>query len=266
MCASCGVVQYVDKEEVKTEQIVRYISCDVDGKWLYFPIYNTGNALVPFASYIVFWEEMTEDDLSSYYKKEKPRNPVEVSEADLNKWNRLCDKVALRFMGRGIEKVFTIPGIISAYISDSVSVAHKRPKSDLFVYCFPETQRVIKEEVPCRDIFIEYGDMDNDLSYERLITNKKNHGGVVYRAVRSAGRYVVVIDDLYLDNGKMLRLVYPLDGQIHYTGTSETGFKYLFSYSFNPYWKGKNWLMISQYIRQYCDQMTFEIYRAKYKK
>ena len=72
----------------------------------------------------------------------------------------------------------------------------------------------------------------------------------------------IMVDHVLLGNGRMLALIYPIDGKEHYR--READGKYEYSYAgYSTLWDAKkDKLMSYKYIRRKCDVLTFRIVQA----
>jgi len=268
LAVSCGTAGHATFSDAKVEQVAKFISCDIDGERLLFPISNSGPDALSFADWPVFSKDMDEEDLAAYNGEAKRKGMPRVDMEGLDKWNKLCDRKVNKSIARRAQKLFTIPGLMTAYVADSIGLDALRPKPQLFIHYFGASQDVLKEARGAEDIILEYEDYTKPLIRERLTDDGETNVHLAYRSVKKASKVYAVTDVVYLDGGKMLYLLYLIDdGRSHYTRNTRSGVREL-AYDFRSVrvfaeWDIGNWQLVSQYIRQYCDHMTFSICHAK---
>ena len=94
----------------------------------------------------------------------------------------------------------------------------------------------------------------------RKVCRKRGKMPAFGRCVRTGSD--IMVDHVLLGNGRMLALIYPIDGKEHYR--READGKYEYSYAgYSTLWDAKkDKLMSYKYIRRKCDVLTFRIVQA----
>lgn len=156
----------------------------------------------------------------------------------LSKWRRVSARYARKFASGG-EFLFSVPGIVTVYTADSLGSAEMTPKAEAMSFSDGEFTHIRQEayQDASRDIFI-------------------------FRSLAKRGKADVLVDRLYMKDGVMLVLMYPIDGKDHYPGDARgTG---IYSRKGEEWWDiDKEKLVSLMYIQGICDKISVNILRSK---
>lgn len=251
LVSSCSVQRFAFTENVNVSREGKEMSLsfdgdeefcfDIPGEYAYF------STISP-ESVIMFSKEMTEADLQKYNNEDTGHGSI--SNSDYEAWEEQWQKLARKYIRSDAEAIFTMPGKVTAFIADEIALEKMTPQPELIV--FPPNYS---------ELSWNYENFKDISVYERHITLSPLPDAskrYVYRNLifdKKAG-VAVVIDTFYTGEGQMIYLMYPIDGKkAHWIRDR---------YIHNP-GEGLKWnplvdlLMTTQYIRYYCDRMTWSI-------
>ena len=261
---SCSPLRYSQTVNVSRDGLL--VSCDLPtiGKTTFPLIMNIDErwSITPADKYAVFTQEMDADTLEKYNIEAKRREMHWLEKEDYDKWITICKNGMTRHMRTNAEVLFTIPGRVMAFIADSIAFTEIKPQpsmlvaSTFFASPYPYWSNDSRMST--------YEDITVPLIYERNITShqgsKLPHS---YRTLEYKGtgqnKVLYVIDLFYLFEGKMIYLEYPILGIANPANiNNQVSFGKSKFQTFNL----DNWLVSAQYINDYCDHLTANIYHA----
>lgn len=226
---SCSPVGYMASTGSKVECNGRMVYCDIEGKQFTFPLDEEYPMLVSGMSYEI--------------------------QAEYSKWNGRAEYYASKYAPQSDYILFTVPGLVVACVEDSAGRDEIIPQIDMMVD--GDLNPYFDDMAGGDTTYWAYGLGAAWISREPSTGVK---GRSIDRDVRTGSD--IMVDHVLLGNGRMLALIYPIDGKEHYR--READGKYEYSYAgYSTLWDAKkDKLMSYKYIRRKCDVLTFKIVQA----
>ena len=226
---SCAAVRNTTDGSSYVEYNGRMVHCDIEGKQFTFPLDE---------EYPVLKQGVSDK-----------------TQAEYRKWSRLAVYYVTKYAPQSDYILFTVPGLVIACVEDSAGRNDIRPEIDLDVdgSLNPAIPAVNKRDTT-------YWPFDFDRGWTSPEPKKGMKGRSTDWNIRTKAD--ILVDHILLGNGRMLALIYPVDGKEHYRRGTDG--KYDYSYAgYSTLWDTKkDKLMSYKYVRRKCDVLTFKVVQA----
>lgn len=223
---SCSPVSYMTDTGSEVECNGRMVYCDIEGKQFTFP-------------------------LDEEYPVQVPGMSGEA-QGEYLKWNRRAEYYASRYAPQSDYILFTVPGVVVACVEDSAGRDDIVPQIDMMVrgYVDPSFNDLVGRDTT----YWAYGPR---AAWKSREPGEGIKGRSIDRDART--RSGILVDHVLLGNGRMLALIYPIDGKEHYRTGPDGKLEYKFG-GYSELWDPDvDKLMSYKYVRKKCDEVTFKI-------